>query len=327
MIYIDPTEARDSTRLPQSTINIAHLLQGLEYYTGADILITPHTSPMPDTITDIVPHQTALRTHCQDGVLIQRKSGADFLSSINDLALIQGRMLEWSDNPWLLITCVREGSKGSVLITGTKKRWQWNWSSLSGVMDAWCDRGGSVKMLRTDEDITQWLLAREKRCTLWQKEPIKHVNRIRQHISVDECNWFNTLRAWPGQVGPKMLEELAKYIVQQWNRPPTLANAIALACSDEVLGVKWWGPVTLDRVREWFGVNKSIPPRNLGLDSGCWVYNSDTADVSKATKVEVVVGKEQVIIDGQVYRVKKHPLGTVDDPNPIPDDVVVMEGK
>ena len=324
MLYIDPSEATPQTCLPQSTLDIARLVSNLESLTGADILVSPYDS-LPDSLSDIPPHQVLLRKHCTDGILVQRKSGGDFLSSIPDLSHIQARMSEWSPNPWLLITRVREGNRGQVVVSGSRRRIRWNWKSVRKSMDCWQHRGGSVGTLQQDEEITEWLQDQEKECFEWLTLPVKNVPKPqRQQVTQASPNWYNTGRAWPEGIGQKMLENLARYIASEWHLPPTLANAISLATNEEALEVRLWGVHSMEKCREWYGVNRSHTPVHLGAESACWIYDVDTVDVGKMKRVEVHIGKDLLVIDGQVWKTEKHQLGTVDDVNEIPKGAKVV---
>jgi len=330
MIYVDPTELRDNTKLPAALVSEATGLPGLEAMTGADILVTPHDDHPLIELKDILPHRKALQFHCDDGILIQRKSGGDFLSSIDDLTEIEWRMQEWSDNPWLLVTEIKRGKNGKVIAGGKYFR-KWNFASISGVLDAWQDRGGSIKQLVSDQDIYSWIKSREHRCMTWLKEPEKKVSKggkrgkvSRQSLRRIQDTWCSTKWAFPMGIGRVMMESLARYIVSEWERPPTFANAIALACSDEVLKVDGWGKVSLNNVREWYGVTNSVSPVSTGAESGCWIYNLPARPTGR--KVFVVGDK---IIDGNiVYEIVTIPLGELgDDMIDLTDCIMVKDDK
>ena len=327
MIYVDPTELRDNTKLPAALVSEATSLPGLETMTGADILITPHDDHPLTELKDILPHRKSLQFHCDDGILIQRKSGGDFLSSIDDLTEIEWRMQEWSDNPWLLVTEIKQG-KGGKVIAGGRYFKKWNFASISGALDAWQDRGGSVKQLEDDQDIYWWAKGRERRCISWLKEPEKNVSKggkkgkaSRQSLRRIQDTWCSTKWAFPMGIGQVMMESLARYIVSEWERPPTFANAIALACSNEVLKVDGWGKVSLNNVQEWYGVTNSIPPTSTGTESGCWIYNLPTRPTGR--KVFVVDDK---IIDGNVvYEVVTEQIGGIGDVVDLTDCIMVKD--
>jgi len=180
-------------------------------------------------------------------------------------------------------------------------------------------------VLERDEDITEWLKSRERRCQEWLKEPLKQVSKPqRQQVQQASPNWYNTGRAWPEGIGQKMLENLAKYVAEVWNLPPTLANAISLATNEEALEVSLWGLLCSEKCREWNGVNRSHTPVHLGAESACWIYDVDTVDVKKRERVEVHIGKDLLVIDGQVWKTEKHQLGMGSDVNEIPEGAKVL---
>lgn len=322
MIYVDPTELRGNSRFPSVLFAVVKELPGLEMMTGADILITPHENEIPD-LKDIPPHRKILQMHIDDGLLIQRKSGSDLLGSIRDLPEIEWRMQSWSMNPWLLVTGIHQGSKKQVVVDGKSKA-KWRWESISGVLDAWQDRGGSVKHLRSDDDIAWWLVGRERKVHDWLVEPEKLVTKVhRQSLRKVEDNWYSTNRIFPVGIGLEMMASLAKYIVEVWERPPTLANAIALATSDDALKVHGWGKTSLQKVRDWFGITHSKGPLETGAESACWIYNLPIR--SQAERRVFVVGN-QIIDPGEnvVYEVDITSLGDINNPMTLPDGTVVL---
>jgi hypothetical protein len=88
------------------------------------------------------------------------------------------------------------------VVTGSKHRSKWHWSSVSGKLDAWRDNGGSVKPLLGDDDLPDWLESRCRAVDKWQENPEKLIGSKtpQQPITVrsEEQNYFNTLRLFPG---------------------------------------------------------------------------------------------------------------------------------
>jgi hypothetical protein len=172
MIFHEPSEGMAGTKLPESFFIHSTPVINLERHTGADILISPYDTPLPDKLSTpnlIPPHRIALEKHCKAGILIQRKSGTDFFNSIPDLAEIEARMLEWSVNPWLLTTEVEERG-GQYYVDGNLMS-RWRWSSVCGAERHWQHRGGSIARLSSGNIITEWVLACEKDCKKWLEEP------------------------------------------------------------------------------------------------------------------------------------------------------------
>jgi hypothetical protein len=309
MIEIDATEARANTKLPNAASY--HSVTGLERLTGADILVHPFSS-LPDKLLDIPPHLAALRQRTAAGVLIQRKSGSDFISSIEDLGEILFRMKEWSPNPWLLPTNIRKGKNNTVIVTGSRRKQTYRWPSISGAFDSWAHSGGSVKRDLNDSDIPDWLRALERKVKEWQQKPVKTVvhKTAQRPIAKEDQNWYNTGKAWPPGIGERMLAELAKYIQNTLELPPTLANAICVACSSVATNVKLWGPKSAGTVREWWGVDRAILPQDWGVQSGAWLYSTNLVELPSAFHdVRLYTGNGTFyLISGELYEDRKVPI-------------------
>ena len=302
MIYAETSELRDVSVIPDALMAVAVELPGLEAATGADFLICT------DEISECKspPGKIILRQRCESGTLIQRKSGGDLLSSIHKLPEILARMQEWDPSPWLVVTRISPGPRDTVKVTGSRRRNKWRWSSVSGAFDAWQDRGGCLKILEDDHDLTAWFQAREARVREWEINPEKLVahrpiivKSRKQRVKKVEPSWYTTRMAWPKGIGPSQLASLARYIAGQ-GRPPTLANAISLTCSEEVLKIKGWGKVSMNSVREWYQVSHSIRNMVEGSGSWCMIYDFHEGDL---------------LLEGEnLYEVTKHPLD-----RPIPE--------
>ena len=158
-IFLAPSEARKKTRLPQSVISAATLVPGLEAATGADILLSPLTTLKMEWITEAVPHQLALKRHCEVGELVQRKTGRDLASSVGDLNYILDRMLRVCDRAWLLfVGDLKCDKKGMAVIDNQDTNVRC--SAIEGAITSWQDHGGYYMQLSRDERITPWLNGR-----------------------------------------------------------------------------------------------------------------------------------------------------------------------
>lgn len=155
-IFIAPSEARRGTRLPESVISSATVVPGLEGATGADILLSPLTSPKMEWVTSALPHQLALKRHCEVGELIQRKTGRDLASSVPKLNYVLDKMLRYCDRAWLLfigdLKCNRSGM-AAIDGQGTNVRC----SAVEGAITSWQDHGGYYMSLSRDARIVPWL--------------------------------------------------------------------------------------------------------------------------------------------------------------------------
>lgn len=157
MVLYDPTEARSGTRMPQAIINSGIQCVGLEHFTGADFIISPLKSPKLMAITQAPVHQHQLRQHCEAGILIQRKDGRDFLSSIPDLASIQERMTQWSGKVGPVLAIIGQFERGKnarVRLDGKLTRN--SWPAYSAAKMIWQARGGLIAELATANELTAW---------------------------------------------------------------------------------------------------------------------------------------------------------------------------
>ena len=158
-LYIDTTESRITSRLPKGIIQAADVVSGLEEFTGADVLLSPlNDPPLPVKITDIFPHQSALKAHCQAGLLVQRKTGLDLIHSIPDLKLSLHKMQQYTTKPYLLIvgklTHTREGI---ALMNGKPSVQSTSYIEVILALEKWQQRGGFATFLSGDNWIAPWI--------------------------------------------------------------------------------------------------------------------------------------------------------------------------
>lgn len=169
-IYVDSTELRSSSRLPdikgmcESTI--------LEAVTGADIMIS-HLQ-MPATT------ETLILNHVRAGaLLIQRKSGEDLVRSIGErinVSLAKMRSVGARQYQCILLSTgyfapsfgdsdtwvgsLQQTGKGKPYITWRKVKWPY--AALDSELRHFTMRGGVYIPLTCDEQIPGWVLAAEK---------------------------------------------------------------------------------------------------------------------------------------------------------------------
>ena len=167
-IYYDPTEDRVGTRLPHEVIDISKPIVGLEKRTGSDLIITP--SPL--VVSDILkpPGSIMWKDILQDSMLIQRKTGLDLISSIDDMSNILLRMVEARREMeeigrtppmcWLLVMGFYESTFDGFVKLGDGTVTKMRWESLSGTLDAWQVRGGFIKIhhVHWEPQIIDWLM-------------------------------------------------------------------------------------------------------------------------------------------------------------------------
>lgn len=281
-IYADPSELRSGTSLPN--VESYTSTDNLEFYTGADFLVSPWDDlPIP-LKRDFPPHRIILARHCWSGCLIQRKSGADLLSSLNHLDHILYRMSQWCQNPWLVYTNIRESRNGLATVVNSRRKSRWNWESVRGKLNSWQHRGGSVQPLLSDDDIYGWLESIGRAVDKWQEEPEKLLgSKIPQQpitIRAEEQNYFNTLRIIPPGVGEKTVENLITYVATELHLPPTALNLVRFACSEESLKVRGWGKTRMMDMRNWVGYNDTVYYKGI-------LYKLENIAISDLTKESI----------------------------------------
>lgn len=243
MIYYDQTESSTRTRLTDKELELGKTLTNLEHLTGADMLITPHPN-MPTSLPAIdttLVGEVLLMTRmgksaidiaketgvsvldakkienlwlaCQSGILVQRKSENDYISSITKLDEIFGRMKLWTPDPWLLITgnfgCNRDGK-----VTLKGKASGMSYRAIVNKMASWQFLGGRVIHLARDGLIYMFLEYADRKLTeFWQGDYTKFVTRqdySRQAIiGVNNKDWtgMRFIAGLPG-IGNKKVKDL-----------------------------------------------------------------------------------------------------------------------
>jgi ERCC4-type nuclease len=173
MIYFDPTEDRKGSKVPWGVIEISHPLEGLESSTGADFLITPSEIPLTSVLTPAGKAKFPLVL--ENGMLIQRKSGMDLLSSIPHMSNILLRMMDtkreiedlgrYPPTCWLLVVGFYESSIDGYVKLGDGYQTQLKWTALQGALDAWQYRGGMLNITWShwEEQVVEWM-------ALWNKK-------------------------------------------------------------------------------------------------------------------------------------------------------------
>jgi len=283
-ICADVSELRQGTRLPPTVAAQCTELPGLEAVTGADLLITVGKVP-PDvrclkglSVTDLGegPGETvqkcgvslpdaliahAFRKACENGLLVQRKTGRDLASSVPNFSAILARMLAWTDRPWLLFVGDLKESKGEAVIDG--KRTNFSYNAVQGALEAWQERGGYVTLLSRDSLVAPWVARWLDKLRMPKTEKVLPPRRIAQPIIGPDSGtkpWRSTLMSFPG-----MGVELANRVAE--------GNATLASCLEWVTCPSWlekesvgrppstgrpWGVglSTIRKWRQWLGLNE-----------------------------------------------------------------------
>lgn len=209
MIYFDPTEMRDNSKLSPRIIKAGQSLIGLETATGADLLIT--NFPRLGNSVAQPPGSILLNRAVRGGLLIQRKSDNDLFHSIQEpgLSSILARMcVHEGAYPYLMIVGkFEEAEDRKVILNGFKTGWHYN--SFSGALDSWMMNGGCARVFEDEEKAADWILLRDKYIS---KIPEKEVRpkHNRDHLRIDPRPWRSVLEEFPG-VGPSYSSAIADY--------------------------------------------------------------------------------------------------------------------
>lgn len=198
MIFVDATDVTSASRLPVSEIlAIATASNTLERVSGADFLITP-LSVRPVSANVVKRHVEA------GALLVQRKSVADFLSSLFggrlDQQFVRMRNCGASTTQCVLLTAgiflpnrkhnVRVGS-----FDGQRIHWKhtkYKWSSFRAKSSCLQDSGLRWEQLATDEEIPSWLAMKERHVIEHHKNPIKQVyDRALREMRPGDDWWYN----------------------------------------------------------------------------------------------------------------------------------------
>jgi len=246
MLYVDPSESRYGSRLPDSVLERATELAGLEERTGGDILISP--LPFPAASDNL------LLRHCQAGLLVQRKSGQDLVNSITNGRLARSllKMLGWTSRPWLVI-CARIDHHGDRATLDGREGL--GYTAVLSALDWWQLRGGYLTILNGDGDLPKWLGGWLDKLRAISEEPIKILTRNPQQALAEDLQ-MSFLMALPG-VGA----ERAKALLKAAGSPLAALQALV----NGSLSIEGIGQGTRESVREWLSMGQGRWWRRLGL--------------------------------------------------------------
>lgn len=263
MIYYDITE--NNTRLGQSVTDVGVGVVGLESITGADILISPLKKPLPRKV-NTPPGSTKLDEHLSCGMLIQRKSVADLLTSIPDLGHILQRMQFKGSICWLLANgTFTRSADGYVIVNGRQTGWKW--AAYRGALDAWQFRGGLLHEEPTDALGDEWILNWDK------KLPALHEthDRILEPRAMGGLTggafhprpWEATLATLPG-CGAVRAETIGKHT-------GSLAYALWWITDPDAQPLPGIGPKLREQWRAYLGLEQSqivMPMTRININTG-----------------------------------------------------------
>lgn len=181
-IFIDPSEAREGTRLPDTVIKQSIVLPGLEAMTGADLLVSILSQPKLSELNETLPNKLALRKHLEHGLLIQRKSGLDLVNSIPNDGLSDKlvRMQQWSHRCWLMTVGILSSRAGEAFIDGRGTAYSYN--QVIGAILKWQSRGGYYINVPSDSQIAPTINRLLEHLREFEQQPIKRVRVPEQQL-------------------------------------------------------------------------------------------------------------------------------------------------
>jgi hypothetical protein len=248
-LYFDPTESRSSSRLPQAAQDLGRPLAGLEARTGADLFITAYDTPLPDSIA-APPGSLLFARACEQGILVQRKHGADLVHSIPHLTDIQGRMLRHTRLHYLAgIGRFEPTRDGHIAVDGQPTGWLY--ASYQGALDAWQLRGGQIALFPTEVTFSDWLQRTEsvigKIMSTLSVTPLPEPHTRINGGMFDPIPFRITLATFPG-VGPKLAEDIGLYC-------GSLAHSLWWMTSTDT-GIRGVGDGLKRKWRAWLGLQQ-----------------------------------------------------------------------
>jgi len=260
-LYFDPTESRQGTLLPQSLINLGASFPSLEEHTKSDLLITLNQSNPP-----LIPSLRLdwLKNSCAQGILIQRKTGLDFLNSIPHLTSIITTMFYWSKVSWLSIIGDIQFTDNEMTAMKIDNQWRetnWGKSSVKGALRSWQLSGGLYEIFSTDGEFTKWI---KDYLDGGLDELLNETKVIREHtrqVSFAGEHILNSLSLVPSGIGwnkiKLILDQLKIMFGLKEDEYPDVLMVLHIATNKDIqkqIKLKGWGDKSTDAMREHWGL-------------------------------------------------------------------------
>lgn len=259
MIFVDPSELREGSLLGDLDHTNIQQLEGLEMWTGADLMIS--ASPFPATTEVLV------REHIRAGaILVQRKSGLDLPHSIGErMGSSISRMREAGARQpqcvLLFIGVLTCNAQNFAIIDG--RNTQIDFWSVQGAISKWHDRGGVFESISRSSLLVGWLNMKLRHLTEYVKTPVKDFWPPKPDVT-DNNNPLQfpqtvsdgriTLATLPG-IGPVRAKAIWSYL----GPDASLANALCLLTNphsklvEEVGGI---GKKTIENIRAYMKIDE-----------------------------------------------------------------------
>jgi hypothetical protein len=263
MIFYDPSESKQGTRLPEPIVKSGVALPGLEALTGADLLLSPLLLKLDEL--DSKPSQIKFAKHAEAGMFIQRKTGRDVTHLITDHSEIIARMHPWCKRiaPWLLLVGSYNCNKDGALVVDGQAL-QWSYEAFIAALDAWQYQGtvtsnfdgGGITVLPRDIIVTPWVNRWLDKLRAPESTKIlapKQASQILTLTKDENQPWRVTLMTFPG-IGEELATRIADYC-------GTLADSLAFISNPDHILLKQdakfpdgFGPSKFAKAHIWLGL-------------------------------------------------------------------------
>jgi hypothetical protein len=272
MIYIDDSEARENTRLPQSVIECSTVLVGLENLTGADILLYEGDIATINSLESI-PDKMRFKQMCQEGALIQRKTERDVCRTIVDkdhnLNDALCKMLKWSLMCWLVVDglVMRVKNNKLAFYNHDDRKYivtEFDYSVYVSATLGWMyPKGGYFYNISNVNDWPLFINLVLDKMAQAKNEPEKQIVHHKVYQKLNEADWRDTWATFP-HVGTKRAVEWARKTfidtLLEWTTPN--------------------GSKAVDDIRKYIGMPEGSELRLLKkLNPDCWKTGDPNYDI------------------------------------------------
>ena len=272
MIFVDASEIR-STSLTRGSLPDGYKpIDGLEDWTGGDVMISVADLPMPV-------NKALARMHIKQGaIVVQIKHGHDLTSSVgtrmNDaLTKMQGIGCKPWQSVLLFVGFLSRGNDGEALVNNHKAHGGENkkWHQVQSAIDFWMYRGGVYNTVNSVKLLSDWLSLQEAHLIKVMKSPEKvffpetpvmyggngEFDPLQPLRKISDFR--ATLLTVPG-LGVKRVNNLYQWMAMN-GKPLTLRGAIECCVKDDreiIKDVPLWGDATIESVWRWYNTESDI---------------------------------------------------------------------
>lgn len=259
MIFIDPSEVRDDTRLYLGELKFV-IAAGLEDYTGADMMISPLTAPASS--------ETLIQMHIRAGaVLVQRKHRMDLVSSLGkrlkkSIAKMRASGARQGQCLLLFIGVLTCDHDGEACIDGQPTHRNY-WQVYMG-LSTWIKYGGCIEPALSRAGLfPEWAEMKERHVIEAYRLPVKEfvadpeeVYEIEPDDPLQELvmvkDWRRTAMCCPGW-GVKRINALRQLMLADGSKD-TLMAAINYMTQPKLIAgrIKGIGPTLHIAARKWY---------------------------------------------------------------------------